>query len=348
MSVRGILWSRPLKRGNIGRNTRVILVLGLFAFAGGVPAAAQDNAMTESKDRPVADSGSASVDEKRLREHVSWLAGEIGERNVFKPEKLAAAAAYIEKQWRTQGYEVKTQKYEAEGVVSANIEVTRVSPARPDDIILIGAHYDSVIGSPGANDNASGVAALLELSRLFARIDPQRTIRFVAFVNEEPPFFQTELMGSYVYARAARQRGDKIRFMVSLETMGFYSDEPGSQVYPPLFSLFYPDRGNFIGFVSNFGSWGSMRRLSRDFRAKSVFPLERLATFTFVPGVSWSDHWSFWEHDYDAMMVTDTAPYRDPHYHTADDTPDKLDYARLTRVTAGMFEAVRAFSEGRD
>jgi len=207
---------------------------------------------------------------------------------------------------------------------------------------LLGAHYDTVPGCPGANDNTSGVAALLELSRLFTSIEPALTVRFVAFVNEEPPYFLTGQQGSVVYAKAARQRGDDIRLMASIETIGWYNSEPGSQRYPPLFNLIYPNRADFIGFVSNFRSRPALRRLAAAFRANSDFPLQTAATFAFVPGVSWSDHRSFWRQGYRAVMITDTAFYRYRHYHQPSDTPDKLAYPELARVTAGLYAA---FSE---
>jgi hypothetical protein len=275
----------------------------------------------------------------RLQAHVRMLAGDIGERNVFRPAALNDAGLYIESEWRRQGYAVRRQVYEASGVACANVEVTRNGDVRQREIVLIGAHYDSVIGCPGANDNASGVAALLEISRKFAAIEPAMTVRFVAFVNEEPPFFRSAQQGSMVYAKAAHDRGDDIRLMASLETIGSYSNRPGSQRYPPLFNLFYPNRANFIGMVSDFGSRAAMQRLAQAFRARSDFPLQTAATFRFVPGVSWSDQRSFWRHGYHAMMVTDTAFYRYPHYHTADDTPDKLAYSGFSQVTRGLCAA---------
>ena len=273
-----------------------------------------------------------------VRAHVVALAGEIGERNVFHPHALAAARSYIEQTWQGQGYAIRTQEYEVSSVACANLEVTRPG-GNAKEVLLIGAHYDSVVGSPGANDNGSGVAALLELSRRFAALDPALTVRFVAFVNEEPPFFATSHQGSLVYAKAARDRGDKIRLMVSLETIGYYRDTPGSQHYPPPFGLFYPDRGNFLGFVADFRSRGAMLSLARRFREGSNFPLEHVATLRFLPGASWSDHRSFWRMGYRALMVTDTAPFRYPHYHAATDTPDKLSYPELGCVTDGLYRA---------
>ena len=279
---------------------------------------------------------------QRLRTHVEQLAGEIGERNVFHPTALQAAASYIEHEWERQGYAVRRLGYDVSGVRCLNLEIARSGGARQREILLIGAHYDTVIGSPGANDNASGVSALLEISRLFASIEPALTVRFVAFVNEEPPFFTSHQQGSMVYAEAARGRGDDIRLMASIETIGWYSSEAGSQSYPPLFNLFYPDRADFIGIVSNFRSRAAMRRLAAGFRANSDFPLETAATFSLVPGVSWSDHRSFWRQGYRAVMITDTAFYRYGHYHAPSDTPDKLAYPQLARITSGLFAA---FSE---
>jgi hypothetical protein len=275
----------------------------------------------------------------RLRKHVERLAGDIGERNVFVPHALQRAAQYIQDEWREQGYAVERLEYGVLGIRCANLVATREGSARQTEVLLLGAHYDSVKGSPGANDNASGVAALLEISRLFRMVEPVLSVRFVAFVNEEPPFFMTSQQGSIVYAQAARRRGEDIRLMASLETIGCYSDKPGSQIYPPLFKLFYPDRGNFVGIVSDFRSRAVLRRLAAAFHAHSDFPLQTVSTLRFVPGVSWSDHSSFWRQGYRAVMVTDTAPYRYPHYHAATDTPDKLAYMELTQVTLALFAA---------
>ncbi|MCG6939090.1 MAG: M28 family peptidase [Gammaproteobacteria bacterium] len=278
--------------------------------------------------------------EQQLHKHVYYLADEIGERNVLHPEALQAAEDYISQNWLKQGYTVEKQQYQEEGVGCANIEVNHQGSSQPEQIILIGAHYDSVTGSPGANDNGSGVAALLELSRLLRSSATQMSIRFVAFTNEEPPFFFRDRQGSRIYATNARQRGDNIRLMIALETMGYYSNEPNSQSYPPLFRFFYPNRANFISMVSNFGSRKLMHKMARAFRRSTEFPLEHVATFSFIPGVAWSDHLSFWVNRYKAMMITDTAFYRYPWYHTAKDTAEKLDYARLAQVCDGLYKAV--------
>jgi hypothetical protein len=283
---------------------------------------------------------------ERLAAHVRVLAGDIGERNVYRPKAYQQAADYIARVLRECGYEAEWQRYDVEGVTCANLIVERPGQRWPKQIVVVGAHYDSVAGSPGANDNGSGVATLLELARRLAKEQPARTLRFVAFANEEPPFFPTGQMGSRVYAKACRERGDDVRGMISLETIGYFSDEPGSQHYPPLFSFFYPDRGNFIGFVANLQSRALMSRAARVFRSHCDVPLETCATFAFVPGVDWSDHGSFWHHGYRAFMVTDTAPYRYPHYHEPTDTPDKVNYEMLARVTVGVEAVVRELAGG--
>ncbi len=286
----------------------------------------------------------ADISADRLRGHVEMLADAIGPRSVFQPEQLQQAADYIEACWRDQGYVVTPYPYRVNGMTCANLEISRPGSDRPGEIIVVGAHYDTVGETPGANDNGSGVAALVELSRLFADRSVRRTLRFVAFVNEEPPFFETPQMGSRVYAREARARGDDIHAMLSLETIGFYDDTPGSQHYPAFFRWFYPDRGNFIAFVSNLRSRSLMRRCVKTFRGSSPVPVECAALPPAVPGIGWSDHASFWYEGYPAVMVTDTAPYRYPHYHLPDDRPAHLDYETLAEVVAGIGAVVAELS----
>ena len=283
----------------------------------------------------------------RLRRHVERLAGEIGERHVLRPAALHAAERYIGDTLRRLGYEVRRQNYEAQGVDCANLEVVIEGAARAAEIVLAGAHYDTVPGSPGADDNASGVAAVLELARLLRGAKPARTLRLVAFVNEEPPFFFWGEMGSKVYAQEARRRGDDIRVMLSLEMLGCYSDEKGSQGYPPLLGHFYPAEGNYIAFVSNLRSRRALRSLVDAFRAASDFPAEKLAAPALVPGIGWSDQLSFWRAGYPAAMVTDTAFHRYRHYHKPTDTPEKLDYERMARVVDGLAGTLEALAASR-
>jgi Zn-dependent M28 family amino/carboxypeptidase len=279
-----------------------------------------------------------------MRRHVWKLAAEIGERNVFRMPALEEAADYIGREWKDQGYEISVQPYQTRGVLCKNLEITHWGQSRRPQMILVGAHYDSIQGGPGADDNASGVAALLEISRCLASRPTERTVRFVAFVNEEPPFFFWNQMGSMVYARAARERGDDIRLMMSLEMLGYYDQRPNSQHYPPFLGFFRPSRGNFIAFVSNLRSRRQLRRTVGFFRSLSSFPAEHVAAPGIIPGISWSDHLSFWRQGYPALMVTDTAFYRYPCYHTPLDTPEKLDYEALARVTDGLCKTIVEFA----
>jgi hypothetical protein len=276
---------------------------------------------------------------EELRADVQKLAGEIGERNMWHYPQLNAAADFIEDSFARAGLHPRRDSYELRGQICHNIE-TEVPGARPE-ILLIGAHYDSVFGSPGANDNGSGVAATVALARRFAGRKTEHTLRFVAFVNEEPPYFLSGEMGSLVYARRCKERGDKISAMISLETIGYFSDAPHSQTYPsPGLGIFYPKVGNFIGFVSNVHSRTLLRRVIGLFRKHAKIPSEGAALPSFIPGVSWSDQWSFWRNGYPGIMITDTAPFRYPYYHSANDTPDKLDYDRFTLVVSGMEKVI--------
>ena len=280
-----------------------------------------------------------------LREHVTVIASR--EHNVYKLPMLEQAAQYIENAFDNAGYfPLGAQRFTVGDIPVRNIEAELKGGARASEIVVVGAHYDSVGGAVGANDNGSGVAAMLELARLARARRPARTLRFVAFVNEEPPFFKSEVMGSLRYARRAKERGENIVAMVSLETIGYYSDQAGSQRYPFPLGFFYPSTGNFLAFVSDLGSRALMHEAIAAFRRHARFPSEGVAAPAFIPGVDWSDHWSFREAGYPALMVTDTAPYRYPHYHTAADTPDKLDYERLARVVSGLQGMLRNLADG--
>jgi hypothetical protein len=276
---------------------------------------------------------------EELRSDVQKLGGEIGERNMWRYAQLNAAADFIEDSFSGAGLHPRRDTYEMRGQACHNIEAEIAGAGQ--EILLIGAHYDSVFGSPGANDNGSGVAATLALARRFAAKKTKHTLRFVAFVNEEPPYFLSAEMGSFVYARRCKGRRDKISAMISLETIGYFSDAPHSQTYPsPGLGIFYPEVGNFIGFVSNLRSRTLLRRVIALFRKHAGIPSEGAALPSFIPGVSWSDQWSFWQNGYPGIMVTDTAPFRYPHYHSANDTPDKLDYDRFTLVVSGMEKVI--------
>ncbi len=284
---------------------------------------------------------------KSLRDDVLWLATQIGERNVQQYEGLSKAAWYIERSFADCGYTVERDKYHVRGRECWNVIAERPGRTHPEEILVIGAHYDSVMGSPGANDNASGVAGVLALARFFQKKPAARTLRFVAFTNEEPPHFQTDRMGSRVYARRCRKVSDNVVGMICLETIGCFSDEEDSQKYPLPFSLYYPSTGNFIAFVANVESGPLAEQVVGSFRRHAKFPSEGCALPEYVAGVGWSDHWSFWQEGYKALMVTDTAPFRYPYYHTRQDTPDKLDYERMARVVNGLQRVIEEFAQER-
>lgn len=283
----------------------------------------------------------------RLKGHVYALAAEIGERNYREYDRLERARTYIDGELRRLDYAVEHQRFEFDGRPFYNLEA-RLSGGRSGQrSVVIGAHYDSVEGSPGANDNASGVAALLELAREFQGQD--LPIRFVAFTNEEPPFFNTmNGMGSIEYVRRTGESVSTVSAMLSLETIGFYSDAKGSQHYPPPFGLFYPDKANFIAFVGNIRSRKLVRAVVREFRRGATIPSEGVAGPAIVPGFSWSDHRSFWQAGIPAIMVTDTALFRDPEYHLRTDTPERLDYERMARVVSGLVHAIGSLARERN
>ena len=258
------------------------------------------------------------------------LAGTIGERNVTKPRAYAAAAGFIEQSLPNASRQI----------FESGVNIECEFPGS-DEIVVIGAHYDSVIGSPGADDNATGVAAVIELARRMPRT--KRTLRFVAFANEEPPHFATPSMGSLRYAQRCRERKEKVVAMLSLESIGYFSDAPKSQTYPAMLELLYPSTGNFVAFVSNLKSAALTRRCRRAFKN---FPSEIGTLPEMVPGVGWSDQWAFWQCRYKALMVTDTAPFRNPHYHLGTDTPGTIDYTRLTQVVDGLEAVIHDIGNG--
>ena len=279
-----------------------------------------------------------------LMRHVVTLVDSLGPRWAAGTG-LEGAAQYIEARFSDHGYEVASQRYVADQREVRNIEVTVRGREWPDSIIVIGAHYDAVDGTPGADDNASGTAALLELARRLAGSTPRRSVRFVAFTLEEPPHFWAESMGSLVYARAARARGDAIIAMLSLESLGYFSDSAGSQRYPPVLGWFYPKVGDFVAVVGNVQSRALVHDVVGHLRTQSAVRTVGTATLNAFPGVGWSDHWSFWQVGYPAVMLSGTATFRNPHYHERSDTPEKLDYVRLAHVVTGLERTVRHLAD---
>lgn len=272
----------------------------------------------------------------RLKSHVVQLSQYETGRNGFVTDNLTSARDYIVAQFSLAGLKSKVQSYLWNGTEYSNVFVELLPSEDGDGVLVVGAHYDSVENSPGANDNASGVAALIEIARYLSGQSMKNKIELVAFVNEEAPYFQTEGMGSLVYARSLFERNEKVIGMISLETIGYYSDEPGSQKYPKYFDFFFTDKANFISFVGNLRSRSLLTKSISLFKKNSLVPLEGVASPESVPGVSWSDHWSFWEMDYPAIMITDTAFYRYPYYHQRSDTPEKLNYEKFAKVVYGL------------
>jgi Zn-dependent M28 family amino/carboxypeptidase len=277
-----------------------------------------------------------------LRKTVDHLAGVIGTRNYAYHTKLEEAADFIVRSFRELDYTVEIQPYAMDGRVFKNIVAHDPLAQNAAETVIIGAHYDSCF-NPGADDNASGVAVLIELARLLKGSPSSTNLKFVAFTNEEPPFFMTEKMGSRVYVRGLQERGEKVRAAVILEMLGFYSDRSFSQRYSPLLGPFYPNRANFIALVGNFRTHTIMKKLFKTFRAHSDFPIEKITSPDFTPGINFSDHWSFWKEGMPALMVTDTAFLRNPYYHRSGDLPQTLDYEKMTKVLYGLKEAVTLY-----
>jgi hypothetical protein len=269
---------------------------------------------------------------ENLTTHIETLATAIGERNHKRYRELDDAARYIESAFRDAGCEPRAQEYTARGQRFRNIEVEFRADNDRAGILVIGAHYDTEHGSPGANDNASGIAAVIEIARALQNVKVQRTLRLVAFVNEERPFLRTPKMGSYVYAEACRLNNDRIDGMISLETIGFKSEKQRLS----LAGLLMPSRGDFIAVVGNRRSRELTRACDWMLHRPSGLPIQSRSLPGLLPGVKSSDHWSFWKQGFPAVMITDTAPLRYPHYHRATDTPDKICYPFLREVVEAV------------
>lgn len=279
--------------------------------------------------------------QNNLKKTVNMLSGEIGSRGYLQTDALEKTAAYISSELENSGYDVSFQPYEFEGRTYKNISVEITGKKTPEKILVIGAHYDTVTGTPGADDNASGIAGLLELARLLHKQSFDKTVRFAAFTLEEPPMFRSRHMGSYVYAQNLKRQGKDVEGMICLEMIGYFTDRAGSQFFPfPFFRWIFPDKGNFIMLVSNLKSKKFLVRVKGGFKKGSGLPLESISTTSLIPGVDFSDHRSFWKFGYNALMVTDTAFYRNPGYHGTGDLPETLDYSRMAEVVIGLKTAI--------
>jgi Zn-dependent M28 family amino/carboxypeptidase len=281
---------------------------------------------------------STGVDPARLEAHVLALVG-FAPRDETNPRNLARAASYIRGELRGAGGRIEDQAYEVNGAVYRNV-LAHFGPETGERIV-VGAHYDAAGPFPGADDNASGVAGLIELARLLGEAPPPAHVELAAYTLEEPPWFGRRAMGSAVHAASLKRQGVAVRAMLALEMIGYFTDAPGSQQYPlPILKLFYPSRGDFIAVVGKLGQSALVRRFRNAMHRAAPLPVRSIAAPRALPGIELSDHRCFWDAGYRAVMITDTAFYRNPNYHTEDDTPETLDYERMARVVEGVYAAV--------
>ncbi len=290
----------------------------------------------------------ATVSPDELKAHVKALSVTFHPRDYTHPANLEAAARYIEQQLLAAGATPISQRVTVDGKQYRNL-IARFGPAT-GAVIVVGAHYDSHCHeepcTPGADDNASGVAGLIELARLLVKAPPTQPVELVAYTLEEPPHFRTEHMGSAWHAASLIQGKDKreVKLMMSLEMIGFFSDAASSQAYPvPGMSLLYPDAGNYIGVVGRFADFGNSRKIKSLMSGASELPVRSINAPAWVQGIDFSDHLSYWDAGISAVMVTDTAFMRNKQYHLAGDTYDKLDYRRMAQVVAGVYAVVGHF-----
>ncbi|MBL0349850.1 MAG: M28 family peptidase [Elusimicrobia bacterium] len=286
------------------------------------------------------------ADAKRLGQHVRFLAALQPERSHLHTKSLGAASDYIEARFREYGFNPVLQKYDVNGRTYQNVTVVR-GPKNTRRLV-VGAHYDVCGEQPGADDNASGVAGLLELARLLSVEPPDLTkeIELVAYTLEEPPYFRTENMGSAVHAQSLRDAKIEVEGMISLEMIGFYSNAPGSQHYPlPVLGLFYPSRADFIAVVGNWASFGFVRRVKKLMARGTDLPVVSLSAPNALDAIGLSDQRNYWKRGMPALMVTDTSFFRNPNYHQPSDTPDTLDFARMARAVDGVFNALRVMGK---
>ena len=280
-----------------------------------------------------------SVDPARLESHVRMLASQFGPRDVEHPEYLDRCAEYIREKLERAGGRVSDQPFERNGATYRNV-IASFGPAE-GDVVVVGAHYDTAGPRPGADDNASGVAGLIELAELLGRVELTTRVDLVAYTLEEPPAFRTAQMGSAVHARSLSESGTVVRAMIGLEMIGYFSDAPDSQRYPiGALGVFYPSTGNFISVVGRVGGGGLVRTVKGAMLGSSTLPVYSINTPSFVPGIDFSDHLNYWNEGFPAVMISDTSFYRNRNYHTIHDTADTLDYGRMAQVVIGVHAAV--------
>ncbi|MEN8145716.1 MAG: M28 family peptidase [Gemmatimonadota bacterium] len=324
------------------RLSKILLALAVVVLLGGFSFWYVMGCEGRWDGRPLEDSVSAEAAalEQALLDDVSFLSRTLGPRNALHKAALDEAAQWIEARWKTQGYRVDRHSFDWEGQEFVNLGIEIPGDRHPSEIVLLSAQYDTHPDSPGANNNASGMAVLLALSELLQGQRLDRTLRLVAFTNQSPPFSETPAMGSLRYAENAREAGEDIRVMLSMDAIGYYKQEPGTQNLPWPFALFYPDRGNFLAFIGDLRTRARVVEATRGFKKASYFPIEAAAVPRWVKGARWSDHGSFWDYGYPAIQVTDTGPFRSPYHRSSKDTLEKLDFRALARITLGMYGAM--------
>ncbi|OSZ71349.1 peptidase M28 [Hydrogenophaga sp. IBVHS1] len=283
-----------------------------------------------------------AVSASQLEQHVRHFSEDLHPRNHEHIENLERAADYIQKSLKASGAAVSNQEVRVEGTRYRNV-IARFGPAS-GPVLVIGAHYDTHGDTPGADDNASGVAGLLELARLLGRSPPPRAIELVAYTLEEPPHFRTEHMGSAWHARSMKEANRDVELMLSLEMIGYFSDQPGSQRFPySVFSWLYPNQGNFIALVGKLDHFALMRKVKAAMAGATSLPVRSINAPPTLQGIDFSDHLNYWKEGMPAIMVTDTAFLRNSNYHRVEDTFEKLDYERMAKVVQG----VHAFAQLR-
>jgi hypothetical protein len=283
------------------------------------------------------------VDPVKLRVHVEALSQRFFPRDWQHRENLDHCAEYIAGHFKQAGADVEFQEFTVGKNQYRNV-IGRFNAGRGARVI-VGAHYDSCGEEPGADDNASGIAALIELAYLFGRNSPAIPVEVVAYVLEEPPFFQSGMMGSAIHAKSVAGDKANVRGVIALEMVGCFSDEWGSQAYPaPVLRLLYPSRANFIGVVGRWDQGDWIKIVKAGMKGATDLPVYSIRAPSTIPGVDFSDHASYWPYGIKAAMVTDTAFYRNKTYHKSGDTPDRLDYSRMAEVVVSVSEAIRSLN----
>jgi hypothetical protein len=285
------------------------------------------------------------ADPVRLERDVRALSEGLGPRNHLNPDNLERVAEFIRQELALTGASLTDQPFEVGGHTYRNV----MAAFGPDTAgrVVVGAHYDVWEQHPGADDNASGVAGLLELGRMLQRFPPRSRVELAAYCLEEPPHYAEKTMGSAVHAASLRRSRIRVRAMIALEMIGYFDDEPDSQRYPaPFMDWFYPREGDFIAVVGKLGQGWIVRRVKASMRGGASLPVFSINAPRLVPGIDFSDHRSFWNEGYPAVMITDTAFFRNPFYHTIRDIPDTLDFHRMAQVVDGVHAAVLSLADG--